>query len=343
MKYNIFIIVCISIVAISCTKKSNPNDEPRPVKTITINCESISDSVILSGKVIAGLNESPSFNTAGQIEKIYVKPGDKVKVGDILATIKDRDLHNTFIAAKSKFDQVSSEVGRVKELFARNSIAKNEYEKAIAGLEQVEAIYNQAKNSLSDSKLVAIHSGVVENVFLTQGDMATPFSPVMNIINTETLYIETFLSSALYLQKEDIHNISTLTNTGEKIPLTIQNISMLGNNNQLYRTILEMRYRSKNIAPGMILEIKMFNKQPKENNHYIIPVTALVNDGKESFVWVVDTAQMIVNKRIIDKYVLHHNGNLAIQQGVNEGEIVVSAGANLLKEKDSVKFIPNKY
>lgn len=72
-------------------------------------------------RVYAGIVEeahlvSLAFKTPGQIEKIFVKEGDYVKKGQLLAQLDDEDYKLGVEAVQIQYDQVKDEVGRAKRL-----------------------------------------------------------------------------------------------------------------------------------------------------------------------------------------------------------------------------------
>ena len=103
----------------------------------------------------AGEEHSASFRVAGNIDQILVRPGQTVTKGDLIATLDTRDFENTLMAAESKYKQVKSEVERVTELYKRESVTKNDYEKAISGEKTTESLFNAAKTDykIHNSKL----------------------------------------------------------------------------------------------------------------------------------------------------------------------------------------------
>lgn len=81
---------------------------------------------------------SLGFKTAGQIKRILVEEGDYVQQGTLLAELNDTDYRLGVEALQIQYDQLKDEVERTKQLFGEKSVSANDYEKAIAGLRQLE-------------------------------------------------------------------------------------------------------------------------------------------------------------------------------------------------------------
>ena len=246
-----------------CTGKQKSEDFIRPVKVGYALREQGANCEILSGEVSAGMEMNVTFRSPGTLQSVYVKPGSFIKQGTLIASLDAREYELAYDAAKSKYDQVSGEVDRVKELYARNSVAKNDYDKAIAGLETVKALYETAKYQLEDTKLYAPINGYVQSVKVSVGQTITPLTPIINMVETQTLSISTNIPSSLYLRRDSFeHFTATSPLLAGSFPLELQYIAPKANNSQLYRMGLSIVGSVKDLAPGMIVEVRIDYKMP---------------------------------------------------------------------------------
>lgn len=82
-----------------------------------------------SGVVQESHNIGLGFKTAGQIEKIYVKEGDYVKKGQLIAQLDHTDYQLGVQALEIQCKQLEDEVKRTEALYRSKSISINDYEK----------------------------------------------------------------------------------------------------------------------------------------------------------------------------------------------------------------------
>jgi RND family efflux transporter MFP subunit len=103
-----------------------------------------------------------SFKTAGQIAEVYVKEGDFVSEGQTIARLDDKDYKLQLKATEANFNQMSSEMKRMEELYRRGSLPVNDYEKYLAGFEQLKVQLEANRNTVSYTLLKAPVSGYIQ-------------------------------------------------------------------------------------------------------------------------------------------------------------------------------------
>ncbi|MEV4801488.1 efflux RND transporter periplasmic adaptor subunit [Nonomuraea sp. NPDC049421] len=100
------------------------------VRTVTAGRGSVTASVSASGAVESSRSRALSFGTSGTVEKIYVKAGDKVAKGDILARLDDAAAQESLTAAKAAYDGAVSDGTGTAQLYAAYIKARNAYREA---------------------------------------------------------------------------------------------------------------------------------------------------------------------------------------------------------------------
>ncbi|MEV0231385.1 HlyD family efflux transporter periplasmic adaptor subunit [Nonomuraea sp. NPDC050786] len=100
------------------------------VRTVTATRGSVVASVSASGAVTSSKSRALSFGTTGTVEKIYVKAGDKVSKGDILARLDDDAAQESLSAAKATYDSAVADGTSTAQLYASYIKARNAYREA---------------------------------------------------------------------------------------------------------------------------------------------------------------------------------------------------------------------
>ena len=108
-----------------------------------------------SGSVKEMREISLGFKTPGQIRQVYVKEGDRVGEGQLVAVLDDADYRLGVEALQVQADQLEQEVERMKLLYEAKSISANDYEKAVAGLRQLKGELQGNRNKLDYQRLHA--------------------------------------------------------------------------------------------------------------------------------------------------------------------------------------------
>ena len=129
-KFLIAILVIFALGACGKEKKENVKLEkiPRPVRYVVVANKDVEYTRIFSGNITSEIESNLSFRVNGTIINKYVKLGDRIKKGQVLADLDDNDYR----------------------LSMENSIAQ--YENSLAGVAEAEAGLRSAEASFENSK-----------------------------------------------------------------------------------------------------------------------------------------------------------------------------------------------
>ena len=341
MRNSLIIIVLLLLLFVSCgTDRGKQRDMERPVKVGEVFRGGDEEINVLSGVVVSGVEASPSFTVSGMLKKIYVSEGSEVRQGQLIAEIDASNYQSTYEAAKSKYEQVSSEVARVEELYRRSSVNRNDYEKALDGRQTVASMYETAKNQLQSTKLYAPISGVVQSINAGLYQTTMPGVGVVTIVNTSSLNIETNVSSALFVDKDKFEGFVGYSEFSEEpIHLKLLYIAPKANNNQLYKMLLSIDSRSvQNLAPGMAIKVELSRRHTQKQELSIL-LQSVFQENTDDFVWVVDTQSLVVGKRKVELGNLNQEGRVVVLSGLDGSEILVTAGVGKIKDGQKIKIL----
>ncbi|WP_440103457.1 efflux RND transporter periplasmic adaptor subunit [Streptosporangium sp. H16] len=104
------------------------------VRTVAVTRATVSASVSASGTVASARARSLSFGSSGTVEKIYVKAGDKVTAGQILARLDDDSAQESLDAAAAALDTADDDTSTAAA-YAQYVTARNTYRSAKRAVE----------------------------------------------------------------------------------------------------------------------------------------------------------------------------------------------------------------
>lgn len=196
IKKIIILIVLICVCALVYALFSN-DDESDKFITTSVQKGDITKSVNAVGKIYAKNSVDLGAQVSGQVTKIYVKVGDKVKKGDLIAKIDDikqknkiEDIKASLNIQKAKLEaaQVGLDIAldkfaREQKLFllkasskdnlqnAKNAlwIAKSRLNEIKEQIKQIEISLLSAKNDLQYTEITASMDGVVVSLLVKEG------------------------------------------------------------------------------------------------------------------------------------------------------------------------------
>lgn len=273
----------------------------------------------------------------GKVTSIKVKEGQKVAAGTIIAV----------------FDQ-SVIASNIKELDKNLELAKYMYEKTQTlydqgvgtevQLKQAKTQYEalkQTKESLNTQAgkfiLKAPYSGYIEEIFVIEGEVASPMTPIVRIINTDNLKVTADISE-VYLK--NITNNTTVDVVFPAIEDTLKNIKInrLGKFiNTANRTInIEISIPTKpNYIPNLmsILQVRDY----VDTAALVVPTKAILEDNKgNAFVFLIDSENKA--NKIFVMIGKSYNGLSTIDSGLKSRDKIVINGARKLVDKQEIEI-----
>lgn len=335
------LLLCVILTAGCNNREVEKTQIIRKVKLATV-CEADSlEEKEYSGIITEKLNVGLAFRVAGPILKLEVEEGDYVKEGELIAQIDPRDYDVQLQAAQGQYEKVKAEAERVIELHDRNSVAGNDYEKAVAGLKMAEANLEHAKNQINDTKLLAPVSGYIQEVNFEEGEMVDAGMPVASLIDLTGYEVEVDIPVSLYLQKEHFVAFTGRQSSvsDKSFPLKLAGFSKKSNNNQLYslQLMLDPGVHPE-LAPGMNAGVTITLKTGFKDK-LCVPLDAVFEKNGDSYVWIYLSDENIVKSRRVATGQLTGNNLVTITSGVKAGEQVVSAGVHHLQENQEVEIL----
>ncbi|MCK9272812.1 HlyD family efflux transporter periplasmic adaptor subunit [Candidatus Gracilibacteria bacterium] len=188
----ISILLISGILLTSCGTQEvveKKNYQTYDVKTGNL---STSDSIL---SIIEGQNTtSLSFKAPGKIAQIYVKTGDKVKTGDILATLGNEEGNITYaglLNIMSSIDSMGYDTNNIKEAInslydQRLNLLQDSYSKSLIATQMAQKDLDLAKNTLADSNSIFSGSILSTNQKIQQAKNALKMSQ-NNLDNSKKL------------------------------------------------------------------------------------------------------------------------------------------------------------
>lgn len=296
------------------------------------------------GREFAGVVEengeiSIGFKTAGELRHIYVREGQHVAKGQLLATLDDSDYKLGVEALQIQYNQVKDEVERAKKLFEKKSMSANDYEKAVAGLQQLGVQLKANKNKLAYTRLLSPASGIVEAVNFSAGEMVDAGTGVFTLLDVSQKSVIVDIPVSVYLKREDISEIfcSSGHHPGEEYAMTILSLVPKADGNQLYRMKLGFKEGAKGFTPGMNVKVRLdFRNQ--DTALLKIPQSALMRKNGKDYVWTLNQ-DSTVSLRQVEINPSTSGAEVEVYSGLSADDTVIRAGVRMLHEGEKVNVI----
>ena len=175
--------------------------EPIPKKSsITVLVTHAENGEIQKSKSFLALLQSDksikiSTKIAGYIKKVYVKEGEKVIKGTLLASIDEEDINSNIKLLQNSLAQQYNDLSLAKQIYNRNKklyniggLPKEQLDTSKVILDGKSTVIKGTKEKIAQLehqktylKIKAPFSGTVDNIFLYGGDLAVMGKPILTI------------------------------------------------------------------------------------------------------------------------------------------------------------------
>ncbi len=318
----------------------------RPVKTIVVGGDITGDTRTFPAEVDAIQKADISFRVSGKIQKIFVKEGDEVKKGQVLAELDPTDFEITLKDRKASYSTAKANFDRAVELVEKGAISKVEHDNLRAQFHTAKANLQSAEQDLIYTKLKANFDGQIakryvenfEEVILSKKIFAledvSSLKIIIDVPENIMIAVNKSRDRALYAKFDTIKN--------KQFPLTFREAATKADpSTKTFKVTMQMTASEKfNILPGMTGTVyaEVFASEAHSDTSITLPVSAVIsNSEKQATVWIVDEKTMTVNPKNVTTGMM--TGDSMRVDGLNLGDRVVIAGASFLRNDMKVTLL----
>lgn len=334
IRHYLFPVVGIILGFSACRSSETNEKQVLMVKTETVKNYENELQVTYPGRAKAAADVDLAFRVAGPIIRIPVQVGSFVRKGEVIAEIDPRDYELQYKATEAEYKQIKSEAERVIELYNRKSVPENDYDKAVYGLQQITSKYNAHKNALKDTRLVAPFDGYIQKKYFDTDETVAAGMPVISMIDTRYFEVEIDVPSSDYVRRHLFNRFTAVADVfpDRVFPLELIDVTKKANLNQLYQMRLRLTPDPAiPLAAGMSVNVTI-DYEAGGDNLTVVPLSAIFQDKEKSSVWVYRPADKKVTQRQVKIRQILKEGRVVLDEGLQSGEIVVTAGVHKLKE-----------
>lgn len=299
----------------------------------------------LQGNVMTKQNVLIYPEMTGTLLKVYVKEGQKVNKGQLLATIDDGGMSSQLEQLKTQAALAKTTFERQKRLWEQKIGSEIQYLQAETNYLAVENSVKQAQSQLSKANVRAPFSGIIDDVIQEQGTVVSPGSgqAVFRIVNLSDMYIEVDVPES-YLKgvtvgKEVKVYFPVL---GDSITSVIrQTGNFINPTNRSFRVEIAVPNKKRNIKPNLTARVQINNYS--SDNAILIPQSVISENAQgEQYVYLAteaDSNDMAIAKKQIINTGQSQGDFVEVLAGITPGSQVILEGARNVRENQQVKII----
>ena len=348
---------------------------PMPVEFATVKRGPVADQVLVVGNLIGAATVQAVPKVNGRLAAVHVQLGDRVRQGQAIAKIEDREIQEQVRQAEASFE-VSRATIRQREAdlkLAETNLARNRsllerqllprqtyddtdarYQAAVAQLDLSRAQFEQSKSRLEELRINLANTviaspveGFVGKRFLDPGASVSPNQPVASVVDIRTVRM------VANLVEKDFRRIAAGTPAavevdafpGEKFAGRVSRVApVFDPSTRTAEMEIEVPNPGYRLKPGMYARVQLtVDTRP---NALTVPSNAVVDfDGKRG-VFVAAPREggqgqqqgppvMTAQFKPVQTGI-SDGTQVEIVAGLNDGARVVTTGSTALKDGDRI-------
>ncbi len=314
------------------------------VTTIQVQPKKFDHYLELQGDVMTKQNVLIYPEMAGTLNHVYVKEGQKVAKGQILASIDDGGLSSQLAQLRTQAELSKTTFERQKRLWEQNIGSEIQYLQAKTTYEAQQSAVKQMESQVAKSTIRAPFAGIIDDVIKDQGTVIAPGagSEVFRIVNLSNMYVEVEVPESHLPNVTPGKDVKVFFPVlGDSVATKIRETgNFINPSNRSFTAEIPVPSHDGKIKPNLTARV-MINDYTSEDA-ILIPQSILSeNADGEQYVYLV-AADSIENDPVAKKVVITTGKTqgdfVEVLSGINSGDAIIDEGARSVKEGQKVKI-----
>ncbi|WP_409562769.1 efflux RND transporter periplasmic adaptor subunit [Hyphomicrobium sp. MC8b] len=349
-------MICLSACAVlvtGCAEQAKVEDQqPRPVRTVTVEKSELGELVTLTGQVQAENEAALSFRIGGRIIERLAGVGDHVVPDQVLAKLDPQDELNALRSARAALSAAEGQLvearnnyDRQTQLLTRGHTTRVLFDQAQQNLrtaqsreDDAQAQLEIAQDRVSFTQLKANVTGTITSRSAEAGEVVQAGQAVFQVARIEGR------DAVFDVPAQVIHSappdpeitVGLTDNPSVKVKGWVRQVDPQAD--PVTRTF---RVRVSLVDPPATMRLGATvtgSMRQKASPGMTIPASALTRSNGQPAVWIVDPAKFTVSLRNIEVQ-RFDPATVVVSNGLSAGDIVVTAGVQALHPDQKVRLL----
>jgi RND family efflux transporter MFP subunit len=271
-----------------------------------------------------------------QVKALYVKRGDVVNQGQLLAKLDDAVMLQQMEGLKTQLAYVQDIYNRQKSLWDQGIGTEVQLINAKNNVDAVNKQIATLKENWNTSFVYAPVSGIADEVNVKEGEIFTGINQI-KIVNNNSLKMVTEVPENYVARVKKGDPVEVVVPESGKPPFKSR-ISVIGASiNPTTRSfITEARLPSNPyLKPNQLATLKILDYEAK--SALVVPINVVQTDEKGKYVYVMEKAG---NRNVARKKAVNvgeaYNGSIEIKAGLNPGDLIITEGYQTVYDGQTV-------
>jgi len=348
-----FALSCVGVL-LACCRPDTKVDAPeiRPVRTVTAARGEAAETVVLTGHIRADDEPSFAFRLGGRMIERSVNVGERVEAGQVLAKLDPenelsalRSAESALAAARGQLNYARADFERQRQLLANGHTPRARFDQAQKALQNAQSQVDDAEARLEIAQdrvnwttLTADAPGTMTARGAEPGEVVQAGQMIVRLARQGGRDAVFDVPAQLLRSAPSDSEITVRLTDDPGVMATGRVREVAAQADPVTRTF-EVKVGLRDPPEAMRLGATVTGSVKLASEPVItIPASALTELNRQPAVWIVDPKSLTVSMRNVE-LLRHDPGTVVIAQGVETGDIVVTAGVQALHPGQKVRLL----
>ena len=345
---SLMLLCCITLIG--CSKQKTEVEQEVPLVMVTQPSSLHLEQKSYAGEVQARQQTALAFRVAGQVTQRFADVGDRVKVGQVLATLDVQDAALQLNAARAQLESAQSaakiasdELQRFQQLLPMNAVSrsqydavKNQYQHAMAQLKQAQSNYAVSSNQTDYNQLRATKNGVIteRNIEGGQGLAAGQVAYQLAIDGEREVVIGVPEQAVAEIRVGQEATVSLWSQPDSRFTGTVREISPAADQSRTFKVKVALREGNAQIQLGQSARVFLTRQA---NQGLYVPLSSVSATGQQAFVLVLQADSTVRQTPVT--LGAYGRDSVPVLSGLQAQDYVVMGGVHLLRDRQKIRPI----
>lgn len=362
-----YIIIVLTLIFVSCTQASDTEQKEKRLKELQDQKREIDKEIRLlvndleskgvkknlplvethtlvrggfikmlrvNGAIEALNHAKLSSEVAAKLVDVHVAKGQRVKKGDLVASLNAQAIDNSLKELQKSIDLARTVFDKQERLWAQEVGSEMQYLEAKLKKESLEEKLEVLRSQRELYFVKASFDGIIDEVYAKIGETMIPGMPLVDLLELSRV------NAVVDVSEKYISYIRKGSPVGVKFPslqndFRDSNVSRVSNvinkKNRTFKAEILLNNKSLRLKPNMMCVVSF--EERKKSDVICLPNNCLQKDMKGFYVYKVFSDEAIYRAK--KSYVLtglSNNKQTVIKEGVEEGEVIITKGYNQVSD-----------
>ncbi len=312
-----------------------------PVRTLTLRPSDFSHFVEVSGTIVPEKEAFVSAEINGQIKKIFIVEGQRVKKGDLLLKLNTEITESSIAEAKAQLALAEKLYEKQKQLWDQKVGSEVQYLQTKTSLEAARERLRTLEAKLDMAYIKAPFDGIIDEIYAKEGELAAPGRQLVQLINLTRMKIYADVSE-VYLSK--VHKgdpvevvFPDLEKRTYRLPV-YRKENVINNKSRTFKIEIKVANPSWELKPNLFALVRF--RDYHNPAALVVPSEIIKKDIRGYFLYVLDQqGDNNVARKVYISPGVFYKDNTQVENGLNAGDRVIVDGYNQVTNGEIVKLM----